>query len=234
MGMLNLPVSSQASLLFAGCEDELDAAVTIYNTGDAQRAQAKLLAMASDCGHLPQIQHNLGVLAYERDEWQQAQVHFNNAIENDTRTNMTRTHLQSLHQYQASIAFQKAMNTQNVINPPQLQMQTASLSNTIVESKLKTSLHNLATVDYELYAWWTSAADNQPQAFLEHYLNGYPAAQNFDAAKISWNQVNRDISFTAQDAVVVLSYRIDEVDKRTLLLLRLQNNRWKIYREAAL
>ena len=231
---MNVPASSQASLLVGACEDELNSAVAIYNAGDAQRAHTKLAAMAEDCDHLPQIQHNLGVLAYERDEWPQAQSHFNKAIANDTRTNMTRAHLQSLHQYQASVAFQKAMNARHVINPPQLQMQTTSVSNTIVEPNPKTSLHNLATVDYELYSWWTSAADKEPQAWLEHYLNGYPAVQNFDAAKISWSRVNRDISFTAQDAVVVLSYRIDEVDKRTLLLLRLQNNRWKIYREAAL
>jgi len=234
VGILILPAASQASLLSTRCLVELDNAVGLYNEGNTRSAHNNLEQLAISCAHLPQVHHNLGVIAGMSKQWNQAYEHFQRAIADDTRTGMTYSHLQAIHQYKASMAYSSALGASGSINPPTLRMQDSTHANAVFKAPTKTTLHNVPTIDYELFSWWTAAATDALPAWLEHYAAGYPPQENADASIVAWDDVGRNISFTAQDAVVVLSYEMNEVQKRTLLLLRLQNNRWKIYRESAL
>ena len=232
--LLLVTATAQASLLQRSCDEELDYSVNLYNGGDSAAAKSRLQRMIDQCAHLPQVHHNLGVIAGAEKNWDAATVHFKQAIADDTRTTTTIEHLQFIHQYRATEAYQDALQLKADIKPPEFQMQSSAMVNTQFRTPPKTDQHNGPTVDYELYAWWTAAAQNNQDDWLEHYSPGYPPLENNDAKTVDWNNVSRDISFTAQDAVVVLNYQADNIEKRTLLLLRLQNNRWKIYREASL
>ncbi len=232
--MLFTPAQLQASLLQNTCSDELDNAVELYNAGRSDAAHALLEQLAEKCPQLPQVQHNLGVIAGQAKNWPLAESRFRAAIANDSRSTMTMAHLQSMHEYQATLAYQNALRIKRKVTPPDLQMQRSELTNATYRTEIKTSLHTVATVDYELFAWWTAASDTDASAWLEHYTHGYPPQENNDAQAVDWQEVSRDISFTAQDAVVVLSYQNAGLDKRILLLLRLQDKRWKIYREVNL
>jgi len=227
-------VSVQASLPPSSCFAELDGAVNLYNKGNTSAAETRLKQLANSCSQLPQVHHNLGVIASMRQQWQQATEHFQRAVASDLRTNITYSHLQALHEYKATIAYRTALGVKGKVSQPLMSMQNSTLVNAAYEAPLTTELHTVPSVDYELYSWWTAAATDAMPAWLEHYVAGYPPLENTDARIVNWGDVGRNISFTAQDAVVVLSYRMNEAEKRTLLLLRLQNNRWKIYRESAL
>lgn len=233
-----MPAWSHGSLLQNSCTEQLDMAVSAYNHGETSTTSSTkhlFEQLKQDCDHLPQVHHNLGVLAAEAQQWDQSIEHFQRAIANDTRTNMTLTQLQAIHQYKAAMAYKNALGaTTNKTSKPQFSLQDSADTNQAYNLPPKTALHTVPTIDYELYSWWEAASQTPATDWLEHYTPGYPPAESDDAKKVSWNKVARDISFTAQDAVVVLSYRLDNIEKRTLLLMRLQNNRWKIYREAEL
>lgn len=234
VSLLILPATSHASLLSNSCFAELDDAVALYNKGNTSAAYNQFEQLAKSCTQLPQVHHNLGVIAGTGQQWQQATQHFQRAIANDTRTASTHSQLQAIHQYKASMAYRNALGVTGAVAQPKLSMQSSADVNAIVEASAKTTLHNIPTLDYELFSWWTAAATDEMSAWLEHYTAGYPPLENVDARTVVWDNVGRNISFTAQDAVVVLSYQVNEIEKRTLLLLRLQNNRWKIYRESTL
>ena len=72
IGMLNMPATSQASLLPNSCLTDLDEATTLFNNGNSKRAAALLKVLQNSCSHLPQVHHNLGVIAGVRQQWQQA------------------------------------------------------------------------------------------------------------------------------------------------------------------
>lgn len=213
---------------------QLDEAVAIYNKGNTSAATIQFEQLALNCSQLPQVHHNLGVIAGDRLQWNEAREHFQRALAGDKRSNNTQSHLQAIHQFKASLAYQKALGAQRSNTEPQLSMQNSAYTNAIFEGPKITTLHNVPTVEYELFAWWTAAATDAMPSWLEHYAAGYPPVENTDAQTVNWDEVARDISFTAQDAVVVLSYQLNDIERRILLLLRLQNNRWKIYRENAL
>lgn len=234
IGILIVPATSHADLLSAPCLTELDDAVALYNEGNTSAAYIRFQRMEKSCSHVPQVHHNLGVIAATAQRWTQATEHFQRAIADDTRTGMTHSHLLAIHQHKAALAYRRALGTHGDIVPPQLNMQNSTHANAIHAAPVKTSLHNVPTIDYELFSWWTAAATDALPAWLEHYVSGYPPQENTDAGVVAWDDVGRNISFTAQDAVVVLSYQLNDIEKRTLLLMRLQNNRWKIYRESVL
>lgn len=233
-GSIFLPATTQASLLSNSCSAQLDAAVSLFNNGNSDSATIELNKLAETCGHMPQVQHNLGVIAATNQRWHEAEEHFERAIGDDKRSNATHEHLQAIHQFKAALAYRKALDVEGAVAQPQLTMQNASDVNTIYKEPIKTSLHSVATIDYELFSWWTAAASASTDAWLDHYTAGYPPIENTHASEVTWDNVGRDIAFTTQDAVVVLNYELDSVEKRMMLLLRLQNNRWKIYRETTL
>lgn len=233
-GTVFLPLAVQAALASNSCSAQLDAAVSLYNNGNTETASTELKQLADQCAHLPQVHHNLGVVAAVNQQWYEAEEHFERAITDDKRSNSTYEHLQAIHQFKAALAYRKALDVEGAVAQPRLTMQNSSDSNAIYNEPPKTSLHNVATIDYELFSWWTAAANDATEAWLDHYTSGYPPLENTHASNVQWDKVGRDIAFTTQDAVVVLNYELNNVEKRLLLLLRLQNNRWKIYRETSL
>ena len=229
-----MPVTSQASLPPDGCLAELDKAADLYSKGNTDAASDRFDRLKHSCSHLPQVHHNLGVIAADRQQWQVASDHFQQAIADDSRTVMTQTQLFAIHQYKASVAYRKALGIPGRVDLPKLAMQNSAHMNSAQSVSSKTVLHTVPTIDYELFSWWNAAATESMAAWLEHYTEGYPPQENTDAQMVEWENVGRDISFTEQDAVVVLSYNLGELQKRTLLFMRLEKSRWKIYKESLL
>lgn len=233
-GTAYLPTIARAALAANSCSSQLDAAVSLFNNGNSDEATDALTKLADTCAHLPQVHHNLGVIAATNQQWYEAEKHFERAITDDKRSNSTYEHLQSIHQFKAALAYRKALDVEGAVAQPRLTMQNASDINAVHKRPPETSLHNAATLDYELFSWWTAAANGSTDAWLDHYATGYPPLENTHANEVQWDNVSRDIAFTTQDAVVVLNYKLSNIEKRIMLLLRLQNNRWKIYRETTL
>ena len=220
------------------CLTQLDRSVALYHDQDYLAASSLLVRLDKECKYLPQIQHNLGVIDAQQERWDAAIVHFRDALKTDTRAAMTYQHLQSIHRYRARLAYQQALNIELESSDLELRMQDASQHNsdTLLVRQSTAELHSISTIEYELYDWWLVANEVNLEAWAEHYADGYPPPDiSPPIKKIGWSSVQREISFTAQDAVVILSF--DDLQHRsvhTLLLLRLQGNRWKIYQETRL
>ena len=102
----------------------------------------------------------------------------------------------------------------------------------------RAELHTVETIEYELFAWWQTRHDER-QDVREHYVSNYPEVSIVQAtehfADVDWDDIKRDISFTQEDAVIVLSdVSREDASEKTLLLMRLEGNRWKIYQETSL
>ena len=229
---------ADAPQLAANCRIELNKAVSHFNAGYEARSAAVLSDMSAKCAMLPQLHHNLGVIAANTQQWKLAQTHFNRAISADLRTNMTHRYLQLIHEYKATLAYRKALGVDGNVPPPELEMQGTQHINAEPDVPTRSRLHNIAAVDYELYAWWQAAASHNMPDWLEHYFPGYPPPDDHTAhalaSSVSWQNVDRQITFTAKDAVVILQFDDGSIEHSAVLLLRLQNNRWKIYQETAL
>ena len=232
-----------AGLTAAQCRDELDSAVSLFHNQASKIAETRLLQLADQCQHLPQINHNLGVLAGRQNQWPAAIDFFKRSLEADARAAMSQDHLLQIYRYRASLAYAKALNTTPTAPPPVLQMQDAPQQNsaellpqpsTPLRTPLRTPLHNISTVDYELYDWWHTALQANNQGRQAHYVIGYSAPVAAQPNQADWQSVQREISFTAQDAVAVLTHQENGQSVSTLLLMRLQGNRWKIYQETRL
>lgn len=219
------------------CAAELDAAVTLVTNADYDAAalQMRFANLETDCSHFAQLAHNQGVLAARSNQWPQAIAHFERALEKDTRAADTHQHLKQIFEYRAAQAYALALNTPLQASAPQLQFQDSGKHNADLQ-QAQTPFHelrNIATIEYELYAWWQ--AHQNWKGIREHYINDY----NIEAIKLSrqhylskqWPDTKREIAFTANDAVIVLS---DSIQAHTLLLMRLVGSRWKIYQETRL
>ncbi len=225
---------SHATLPLAACAQRLDTAVTHFNDGNTNAAADLLNAMLEECSQMPQLHHNLGVIAGAKGLWPASSKHFQQALSLDSRVSDTLHQLQSVHRHSASVAYREALDFKGKLEPPTFEMQNSATIDTEADGTSSPALRTVSTVDYELYDWWLAAADNNKEQWLAHYISGYPPLENTDAPRVNWSAVQRDISFTAQDAVVVIRYRIGKQQKHTLLLMKLHENRWKIYREAHL
>ena len=240
-GISVVPAASQAAMTNASspaCEAELNKAVALFNEGHSDESRKLLVQLAERCPEYPQVHHNLGVVAAAERQWQPAIDHFERAIANDTRTNMTQRHLHSIHEFKAAMAYREALGMGGVASPPNMAMQLASKFNSTTQPILKTQHHDVSAVEYELYAWWQAAANSTAEQWLEHYSSGYPTPDLTKARQrsrdVDWSSVERQISFTAQDAVVVLTFPGDSDNQQSLLLMHLQDNRWKIFQESGL
>jgi len=239
-----ISVSSHAAIPAAmspsECLVQLDAAVTLALTPDLDKAGKKLEELASVCQDVPQIQHNLGVIAALDNRIPDAISHLEGSVAADPRAAQSVSHLQSIFRYRASLAYAKALNTRAKATLPEFVFQdsTHQNSDTLRLARERTDLHNIGTIEYELYAWWQTRYDER-QDVREHYTSDYPevsvdlALERF--VDIDWDDIKREIAFTQEDAVVFLSdERDDSSSDKALLLLRLEGNRWKIYQETAL
>lgn len=214
------------------CLTALDNSRTLYSDGDKKASYKLLLQMRAHCTDLPQIEHNLGVIAANSQQYDAAIKHFESSLQQDKRSQDTVDQLQSVRAYQASIAYSEALQLNSRASKPTLTMQDSTSLNSQSShwSRAQSELHNISTVEYELYDWWQSARDNDKEAWLSHYEQQYPPPGAM-AAPVDWQNTQRRINFTAQDAVAIVSYRSNGLLQHRQLLMRLQGNRWKIYQE---
>jgi tetratricopeptide (TPR) repeat protein len=222
------------------CQPELDAIVAaLSNVQETAPLQRRLQALDIHCPHLPQISHNLGVLAAREQNWPEAIAYLEKSLALDRRAAMTHQHLQQIFKYRAARAYARALNKSDpqadTLEQPVLELQGSDVENADAQAgQLDTSqFHTISTVEYELYAWWQ--AIQLQRGVAEHYVDDYPEtaitlAQREYAGK-QWTDFQREIAFTANDVVVVLS---DTEKHRTLILMRLVGTRWKIYQETVL
>jgi len=114
-----------------------------------------------------------------------------------------------------------------------LQLSTDQNANTSIKEEDQGQFHTISTVEYELYAWWQ--ATNSSEDINDFYVSDFPGkaiGRGSNHLNIErWDDMQREIAFTARDAVAILS---DPMQNKTLVLLRLVGTRWKIYQETQL
>lgn len=224
------------------CAAELDATVTLATNPDHKldSLTARFASLEKACPDFAQIAHNQGVLAARQSRWPQAIAHFERALQKDERAADTHRHLQQIFEHRAANAYAKALDTAAQIPAPVMQLQDSGKRNSDGNQQFPEHqrLRNVATLEYELYAWWNSLKDwngISEHYISEHYVDGY----NVNAIKLArqqhlarqWPTLKREIAFTHNDAVVVLS---DSTGAYALLLMRLEGSRWKVYQETSL
>ncbi len=214
------------------CLAALDNSRTLYSDGDKNASYKLLQQMQAHCTEFPQIEHNLGVIAANNQQYDVAIQHFEKSLQQDKRSQDTVDQLQTVRAYLASLAYSEALQMKSKATKPALTMQDSTTHNGQPRkmSRAQSQLHNISTVEYELYDWWQSARDNNKEAWLLHYEEQYPPPGAM-AAPVDWQSTQRRINFTAQDAVAIVSYRSNGFLQHRQLLMRLQGNRWKIYQE---
>ncbi len=219
------------------CLASLDATVAIAsNESDTSDFLLQRFAqLEQDCSHLPQLAHNQGVVAGKAGRWPEAIAHFERSLKLDSRAAMTHRHLQQIFEHRAAQAYANALNIDSTASLPELYFQQSTNQNAtaVAATSHRSELHSIGTIEYELYAWWQALQNSI--GLKEHYIDDFPAAAiQLSKTKFSqqeWSDMHREIAFTANDAVAVVS---DPFHNRTLLLLRLIGNRWKIYQETTL
>lgn len=234
---------SAPALAPALCLEGLDSAVRLARDGEESAARERLRRLDGRCEHVPQIRHDLGVLAARAGDGETAIAAFEAALEADPRSAETLAHLRALHRREAAIGYARALGKAARSAPPlpefALQDSTDVNADTLRGRTDRSGLRDPSTLEYELYAWWHGADDENEAAWLAHYADDYPPhlamAGRTRPTRASWADVRREIAFTAEDAVAVLEHDRGGPDAwRRLLLLRLEGDRWKIYRERSL
>jgi len=215
------------------CRTALDNSHTLYSAGDKKAALTLLTHMTEYCESFAQVEHNLGVIAANNQQFDLAIEHLQQSLQLDRRSQHTLDQLQALQAYRASQAYGEALQLRSKAKAPTLSMQNSTYLNSLPPdaTRAHSNLHNIATVEYELYDWWQSARDNNEESWLSHYEQHYPPPANAMAAPVSWDKTQRRINFTAQDVVAIISYQTAGALQHKQLLMRLQGNRWKIYQE---
>lgn len=221
----------------ADCLAQLDATVALASSeeDDNRYIEQRFAELESRCPHLPHLAHNQGVLAAQDLRWLEAIRHLNRSLQLDPRASMTHQHLQQIFEHRAAQAYAKALKTPMSVQPPvlALQLSTDQNADTSLPAHKQSRFYSISTVEYELYAWWQAMLGAED--IKDFYVNDFPheaiGLGSHRLLKQSWDDMQREIAFTAQDAVVILS---DPVQNRTLVLLRLVGTRWKIYQETQL
>lgn len=226
-----------AELPVNDCLLQLDATVALAsNDSDENKyLDQRFAALESQCPDLPHLAHNRGVLAAKASRWSDAIDHLNRSLRLDTRAAMTHRHLQQIYEHRAAQAYAKALNTPIPVKPPVLSFQLSTDQNAIptVSDDDRARLRTISTVEYEIYAWWQALQSSS--GLDDFYVQDFPdAAIGYITDRFNdtnWADIQREIAFTENDAVVVIS---DPQQRKTLLLMRLVSTRWKIYQETPL
>lgn len=219
------------------CATELDATVAMASNPDHAPGalEKRFAALERACPAFAQMAHNQGVLAARQERWPQAIAHFERALSKDKRAADTHQHLQQIFKFRAAEAYALALNSPLAVPPPTPVLQDSSKRNAESTQRFAAQDHlrNMATIEYELYAWWH--ARQSWKGVRDHYVEDY----DIEAIKLTrqkhlnvqWSQIRREIAFTENDVAIVLG----NADKsHTLLLMRLVGSRWKIYQESFL
>lgn len=234
------PGAIPSTLTPSECLVQLDAAVNLALESDLDAATEQLETLATACEHIPQIQHNLGVLAAMDNRLPEAISYLEASVAADPRAALSVRHLQDIFRYRASVAYANALNTTPTASEPDYSFQDSSdlNSDSLRLQRERSELHTVGTIEYELFAWWQIRHDER-QDVREHYVSDYPEVSILQASErfkdIDWDDMQREIAFTQEDAVIVLSdVSVDDASDKTLILMRLEGNRWKIYQETSL
>jgi hypothetical protein len=219
------------------CLAQLDATVALASAAkdDNGYLESRFAELESRCPNLPHFAHNRGVLAAQDLRWPDAIKHLNRSLQLDPRASMTHRHLQQIFEHRAAQAYAKALKTPMSVQPPvlALQLSTDQNADTSLSVQGESRFHTISTVEYELYAWWQ--ATRESENITDFYVNDFPhnaiGRGSHRLLHQQWIDMQREIAFTAQDVVVILS---DPLQNRTLVLLRLVGTRWKIYQETQL
>ncbi len=212
-------------------------------TIDRSAVDAGFAELEARCPPLPQLAHNRGVLAAHAERWPEALAHLERSLLQDPRAADTYRLLQSIYEYQAALAYAKALDTPVKARPPDLEWQDSTRLNADARARsegrlpltdeIMQSLRAVSTVEYELFSWWHAL--HAAREVEQFYVDDYPAADIRASRRLHangrWEDLQREINFTANDAVVIIS---GARRRSTLLLLRLVGTRWKIYQETRL
>jgi len=220
----------------AECLRTLDKLVLHIDQLDTDTTQQGLATLAHSCEEVPQIHHNLGVMAARQGQWETAISAFERAIALNPQTADTVAQLTALHEYQAKKAWRVALELEQELIEPIFTWQNSSDENRQVSASAanSTGLRSVATVDFELYNWWHAWDAANTAEWLEHYVNGYPPPTIDEQRPVLWDAVQIDIQFTASDAAVVLKWTKNGAVHHRWLLLTLAGQRWQIYHESEL
>lgn len=223
-------------LSYVECLRALDRTVLHVDEVDIDTAQHGLATLAQSCEEVPQIHHNMGVIAARQAQWETAIAAFERAIRLAPRTADSVAQLKAIHEYQAKKAWQVALQADEEVLAPEFSWQTSSDLDQRVSANAHSvkGLKSVATLDFELYDWWHALEDESPEAWLKHYVNGYPAPTLDQIRPVPWESVSREIQFTARDAAVALKWTKNGQEHHRWLLLTLAGERWQIYHEAEL
>ena len=229
------------------CAAGLDAAVATARRGALDAARDELLALGRECKALPQIEHDLGVIALRRGDGAAAVRHLERALELDERTARTVRALREVRRWRAAAAWRDALGESGTSGDrgrpaPALELLDSAVPDAFgrLEAARDALLRDEAVVGYELYEWWQTLRLGDADALASHYAHdaSRPAdeglAADLPADLPEWDDVDGEVAFTERDAVALL--RWDEGGARAgrLLLLRAVEDRWLIYRETPL
>lgn len=221
--------SETSNIRLLRCLDEIDLVTRRHNTEATEGTEKHLKELLHSCSHVPQLHHNLGVLAANRQEWNDAITHFEHSLALDERAAMTQGSLASIYQYKASRAYKKALNLREKLKPPVLSMQTSALTNlciaehpqtmsqpdTIIAASLNLSAPVIVASDSSSLA---TSPDAQPDlaqrqdAVRYDVYSWWTAIQEQDDAALPAHYSNQDMiksSFTERVAFPWNSLSVD-------------------------
>lgn len=235
------------------CLTRLDTAAAWIGRDD-NIARSSLQQLLEQCPDLPQVHHDLAVVDARARNWDQAISRLERAIELDTRAAGSVGALRDIHRWRAAQAYAKALDGTPKGRAPELVVQNSRDVNSDTRrfQRREPTLFDEATVDYELWEWWRTASVDPGDEHLSHYTDA-AIADNALFRETSddlpeWTDVERKIRFVGREAVALVSWSsvsqtddTDATDDATetdaaglLLLMKLQNDRWRIYEELPL
>ena len=225
------------------CAAGLDGAVATARRGALEGARDALLALAPECTGLPQVEHDLGVLAWRLGDEDGAVRHLERALEADARVARTVEALREVRRFRAARAWADALGEPRAERaPPRLELLDSSVAGATarLERARDALLRDEAVVGYELHAWWDALAHGDADDVAAHYASDAArlvpdgATGGATGAAPAWDEIDSEIAFTARDAVAVLRWPGATGTAGRILLLRAVDDRWLIYRESAL
>lgn len=237
MLILTLCTRIHAETTEPDCAAQLDAAVALAGNPDNELSalDRRFAELESRCPAFAQLAHNRGVVAGMDDRWSQAIQHFERALTKDKRAADTHRQLRQIYEYRAAQAYAKVLESPLQAEPPALGFQDSTLHNSDIHQSYPEhgQLRDIATIEYELFEWWQ--ARKNWTGIRQYYVEGF----DIEAIKLAreeysstaWQDMKREIAFTENDVVVIIS---DSSESQTLLLLRLNGSRWQIYQETRL
>jgi len=199
--------------------------VLLDSNGESQSAQELMESLEAPCSQFAQIAHNLGVFAGRSGNWDEAQSHFERSIQGNSRAAMSLDHLRQIHRFRASQAWREALGTS--LDPsanapvPDLALQDSTVTNN--DAKLArhdaSELHQLSTIEYELFDWWQSARIGNRIGWMAHYTRGFAPQDPATIAAFDWDELRHTIALVQNEAVVVMMYPVHASHKPPLFAM---------------